>query len=96
MTGPAGTSVRLLAVEAALFTDGLPGGGFDLDPFEANSVVAVNEHAAVIGPGGSVDIPVTLGRSVPQGGNNRLVAVVESAGATGPTSATAVVALAPP
>ena len=96
VTGPAGASVRLLAVEAALFTDGLPGGGFDLDPFEANSVVAVNEHAAVIGPGGSVDIPVTLGRSVPQGGNNRLVAVVESAGATGPTSATAVVALAPP
>jgi hypothetical protein len=96
VTGPAGASVRLLAVEAALFTEGLPGGGFDLDPYEANSVVAVNEHAAVIGPGGSVDIPMTLGRSVPPGGNNRLVAVVESAGGTGPTSAPAVVVLAPP
>jgi hypothetical protein len=96
VTGPAGASVRLLAVEAALFTDGLPGGGFDIDPYEANSVVVVNEHAVVIGPAGSVDIPVTLSRSAPAGGNNRLVAVVESAGATGPTSATAVIALAPP
>jgi hypothetical protein len=96
VTGPAGASVRLLAVEAALFTAGLPGGGFDLDPYEANSVVAVNEHAAVIGPGGTVDIPVTLGSSVPAGGNNRLVAVVESAGATGPTSQVAVIQLNPP
>jgi hypothetical protein len=36
---------------------------------------------------------VTLGASVPAGGNNRLVAVVESAGATGPTSEIAVLQL---
>ncbi len=96
VTGPAGASVRLLAVEAALFTAGLSGGGFDIDPYEANSVVAVNEHAATIGPGGSVDIPVTLGDSVAEGGNNRLVAVVESAAGTGPTSAVAVLELDAP
>jgi hypothetical protein len=96
VTGPAGASVRLLAVEGALFTAGLPGGGFDLDPFEANSVVAVNELTATIGPGGTVDIPVTLGNTVAGGGNNRLVAVIESNGATGPTSGVAVLQLAPP
>jgi Malectin domain/Transmembrane protein 131-like N-terminal len=90
ITGPAGASVRLLAVEGALFTAGVPGGGFDLDPFEANSLVAVGEHTATIGPAGSVDIPVTLTSTVAGGGNNRFVAVVESAGATGPTSDVAV------
>jgi hypothetical protein len=94
VTGPAGASVRLLAVEGALFTAGLPGGGFDLDPFEANSLVVVGEHTATIGPAGSVDIPVTLTSTVAGGGNNRFVAVVESAGATGPTSNIAVLQLA--
>ncbi len=96
VAGPAGASVRLLAVEGALFTAGLPGGGFDLDAYEANSVVAVNEHAATIGSGGWVDVPVTFGSSVPEGGNHRLVAVVDSAGATGPTSDVAVLQLDPP
>ncbi|HEU0171698.1 MAG TPA: choice-of-anchor D domain-containing protein [Acidimicrobiales bacterium] len=96
VTGPPGATVRLLAVEGALFTAGLPGGGFDIDAYEANSVVAVNEHAVTIGPGGSVDVPVTLGTSVPNGGNHRFVAVVESAGAAGPTSGVIVVQFDPP
>ena len=83
-------------LEGALFTAGLPGGGFDIDAYEANSVVAVNEHAVTIGAGGSVDIPVTLASSAPNGGNHRLVAVVESAGAAGPTSGVIVVQFAPP
>jgi hypothetical protein len=82
-----------MRVESALFTAGLPGGGFDIDPFEANSIVAVNEQTATIGAGGSVDIPVTLASTVAGGGNNRLVAVVEGAGATGPTSNIAVLQL---
>ncbi|HKY68317.1 MAG TPA: choice-of-anchor D domain-containing protein [Acidimicrobiales bacterium] len=96
VTGPAGAAVRLLAVEGALFTAGLPGGGFDIDAFEVNSVVAVNEHAVTIGAGGSVDVPVTFGTSSPTGGNHRLVAVVESAGAAGPTSGVRVVQFDPP
>jgi hypothetical protein len=93
VTGPAGASVRLLGLEGALFTAGLPGGGFDLDPFEANSVVAAREYAGTIGPTGSVDIPVTLTSSVAGGGNNRFVAVVADASGTGPTSNIAVLQL---
>jgi hypothetical protein len=95
VTGPAGATVRLLAVEGALFTAGVPGGGFDLDPYEANSVVAVGELTATIGPTGSGDIPVTLTSTVAGGGNNRMVAVIESAGGTGPTSNIAVLQLDP-
>ena len=95
VSGTPGASVRLLATEAALFTGGLPGGGFDIDPYEANSVVAVTETAASIGPTGSVDIPVTLRSSVAGGGNNRFVAVVDASGATGPTSELVVLQLQP-
>ena len=95
VTAPAGASVRLLVAEGALFTAGVPGGGADLDPYEANSVVAVAETSATIGAGGSVDVPVTLTSTVGGGGNNRLVAVVDTPGATGPTSAVAVVQLGP-
>jgi hypothetical protein len=93
VTGPAGASVRLLAVEGTLFTAGVPGGGFDLDPYEANSLVAVREHTATIGPAGSVDIPITLTSTVAGGGNNRMVAVIEFAGGIGPTSNVAVLQL---
>jgi hypothetical protein len=93
VTGPAGASVRLLAVEGTLFTAGVPGGGFDLDPYEANSLVAVREHTATIGPAGSVDIPITLTSTVAGGGNNRMLAVIESAGGIGPTSNVAVLQL---
>jgi len=93
VSGPNGAAVRLLTLESALFTAGLPGGGFDLDPFEANSVIGVDERSATIGAGGTVDIPVTLLSTVLGGGNNRYVAVVESAGGTGPTSNVAVLQL---
>ena len=53
--------------------------------------MTVNEHAVTIGAGGTVDVPVTFGTSSPTGGNHRLVAVVESAGAAGPTSGVRVV-----
>jgi hypothetical protein len=82
---PAGATVRLLAVDSALFTAGLPDGGFDLDPYEANSIVAVAEHTATVGPAGWVDVPVTLASTVAAGGNNRFVAVIDDNG-TGPTS----------
>ncbi len=93
ITGPAGASVRLLDAEGALFTSGVPGGGYDLDPYEANSVVAVAEQTATIGSGGSVDVPVTLTSTGIGGGNNRLVAVVSSNGSTGPTSSIAILQL---
>jgi large repetitive protein len=96
ISGPNGASVRLLAVEAGLFTAGVPDGGFDLEPFEANNVVGVDEHTATIGAQGFVDVPVTLRSTAPEAGNNRYVAVVSSGGATGATSNVAVLELDPP
>jgi hypothetical protein len=43
-----------------------------------------------------VDIPITLTSTVAAGGNNRFLAVVESAGGRGPTSNVAVLQLDPP
>ncbi|MBA3482486.1 MAG: hypothetical protein H0T51_11780, partial [Pirellulales bacterium] len=77
IAGPVGASVRLLQTETALHLAGVPGGGFDVDPFEANKVVFVRDDVAVIGAGGFVDVPVTLRDSLAEGGLNYFIAVVE-------------------
>jgi hypothetical protein len=87
VSGPPGSQVALLHVEAGLYTTGLPGGEFDVDPFEANSVVGVAELAAALGGSGIADIPVTLRRSSADSGLNYFVAVLKDAlGRTGPPS----------
>jgi len=68
VSGPAGSTASLLVLEGGLFTEGVPNGGYDLDPYEANSALAVTEKSAQIGSGGTVDIPVTLTRSDPDHG----------------------------
>jgi hypothetical protein len=78
VSGPAGRPVIVVVVEGGLFTEGLPSGGFDLDPFEANSAVAVTEYNGVIGPAGTVDMPVTLSRSLPEGGINVISATFDN------------------
>ncbi len=76
-----GSSVRLLRLESAL---SLEGAGFDIDPFEANRVVAVAETSAVVGVGGYVDIPVTLTMADSTGGINVFAAAaVDGTGKTG-------------
>jgi glucose/arabinose dehydrogenase len=76
VSGPPGATGSLLVVEAGLFTAGLPGGGFDLDPFEANSAIAVAEHPLAIPPSGFQDVPITLTKSGgAETGLNHLVAV---------------------
>jgi Ca2+-binding RTX toxin-like protein len=74
-----------MVLEGGLFTEGVPGGGFDLDPFEANSAIAVDEKSAQVGSEGYVDVPVTLTRTdSAYGGFNHIVAVVkDSSGRTG-------------
>jgi hypothetical protein len=95
VSGPAGSNVSLLVLEAGLFTQGVPNGGHDLDPYEANNALAVTEKSAQLGSEGTVDIPVTLTRSDPDGGLNYLVAVVKDAsGRSGPNSDTLVLELA--
>ncbi|MGJ5628279.1 malectin domain-containing carbohydrate-binding protein [Nostoc sp. CALU 1950] len=80
VSGTPGTSVNLLVMEAGLFKNN--GGGFDLDPFEANSAIAVNEKSATIGAEGFVDIPITLTRSQTDAGLNHIVAVTKAADGT--------------
>ena len=87
VTGPAGSTAKLLHVEAALHLAGVPGGGFDIDPFEANKAIKLTEYAVTVGAGGFVDVPVTLTKTEPEGGINYFVAVINDAdGRTSNTS----------
>ncbi len=85
VSGPVGQDVKLLVVEAALF---LPdGGGYDVDAFEGNSVIGIQEFEDTIGDGGFVDFPVTLANSQEEGGINFAMAVfVDAEGLTGEVS----------
>lgn len=77
VSGPTGQSVRLLVLEAGLFLP--PGGGYDIDPYEANSALAIQEFEDTIAGGGFADFAVTLGNSQAEGGINYAVAVFEDA-----------------
>jgi len=70
VTGTPSAVVELRVVEAGLFVAGVPGGGFDLDPFEANSAVSITEHLAVLDGTGQADIAIQLGASSPEAGLN--------------------------
>jgi hypothetical protein len=84
VSGPVGASIRLLQVEAGLYLEGVPGGGFDIDPFEANKAIKVVEKLATVGANGFVDIPVTLTKTATEGGYNHFFAAIQdSAGHTG-------------
>lgn len=87
VSGPAGAPVSLMVLEAGLFTEGLPNGGYDISPYDANSAVAVSEKTAQIGAGGTIDIPVTLTRANAESGLNYMLAVIKDAsGRSGPNS----------
>lgn len=88
ITGPASTNFRLLLVEGALFLSGVPNGGFDIDPFEANKVVQIiGEFTGVTDANGNASVSVTLEDTLSEGGLNHLIAVFENAnGETGRTS----------
>ncbi|MEM7307096.1 MAG: malectin domain-containing carbohydrate-binding protein [Planctomycetota bacterium] len=80
LTGTPGSTVTLLQVEGALFTAGVPGGGFDVDPFEANSAVDVVEHQAVLDGSGVADVAITLTQLQAEAGITSLIAVEEDGG----------------
>ena len=82
--GIPGSTAAVIVVEAALYVQGVPGGGFDLDPYEANTALSIAEYSATIGPVGHVDVPVTLTNTDPDGGLNHIVAVIrDDAGENG-------------
>jgi hypothetical protein len=95
VSGPAGYPVVVAVLEGAQYLQGLPGGGYDVDPFEANSVITMREYPGTIGPGGTVDIPVVLSRSGPEAGYNLITAVLDNHyGLRGPAAGVIVLELA--
>jgi hypothetical protein len=78
VSGPPGRPIEVVVVEGGLFTAGVPGGGVDLDPFEANTALTVRTYVGVIGLGGTADIPILLSRSAPEGGINVITAAFDN------------------
>ncbi|HXV75814.1 MAG TPA: malectin domain-containing carbohydrate-binding protein [Candidatus Polarisedimenticolaceae bacterium] len=96
VSAPAGSEVRLLVIEGALDLGQAP--GFDIDPFEANTAVAVQELTGTIPAGGSLDFALTLTAAGPAGGLNHVVAAIldgDGSGRTGPSSAVRLLDLQP-
>jgi hypothetical protein len=88
LSGPPGAHARLLRAEGMLATAGLAGNGFDVDPFEADTVVAVEQVPVTLDAAGFADVPIVLTRAGADAGLNHLVAAIEgAAGRTGPVSA---------
>ncbi|MCA9940963.1 MAG: hypothetical protein KC418_20130 [Anaerolineales bacterium] len=75
--GTPGMTVHLLVAEGGLLTAGVPGGGFDLDAYEVNSLLGVNYYAGVVDNAGILDIPITLTRSHDDGGRNVITASLQ-------------------
>lgn len=76
VSGPPGHEVKLWVFNMALHLDGVPGGGYDIDPYENNTLLAFNTLDRVMPASGFVDIPVTLSDSGTTGGINHVVAVL--------------------
>ena len=79
ITGAAGATAQLLIVEAAQILDGVPNGGFDVDPYEANKAILFTEQSVTIGASGFVDVSITLTKTHNDGGYNHIVAVTKDA-----------------
>lgn len=93
LTGAPGTHARLLRAEGSLETAGLPGNGFDVEPFEADTVVQVEQWSVTLDLTGIADIPVTLTRAGADAGLNLFVATaVGPSERTGPLSAVLIAA----
>ncbi len=78
VSGPPLQPVTVLVVEAGLFTDGVPGGGNNLEPFDANNALTYREYKAYLSPFGSVDVPIELSASATPQGLNIITAVFDN------------------
>lgn len=70
--------VALMLLESGLFTEGVPGGGYELEPYESNSVYGVVRLTAVTDASGRADIPITLTKTHPLGGINTIIVTQEN------------------
>jgi len=78
LDGPPWQPGKLLVLEGGLFLDGVPGGGYEVKPFTANSLVSVSEYDLQTGPGGHSTTPVVLSLSSPGAGYNYLAAAMDN------------------
>ncbi len=78
VTADPGRLVHVLIIEGGLFIEGQ---GFDVDPFEANSAIAVQAGiTAVTNSAGQADIPINLSHTLAnEGGFNYILLVQENA-----------------
>lgn len=83
LTGTSSAAVRLLRLEGALDLTDVPGGGFDLDPFEMNMALVREEYSATVEPDGDVDIDVILSQQGANSGFNYFIAVIDDGVSTG-------------
>ena len=90
-TGELQSDVKLLQLESGMFVSDLEGpnapDGYDVDPWDTNSVIGVYEYEGNTSNGSSIEFPVTLVRNNVEAGYNIFVAVkVDDDGATSPLS----------
>lgn len=91
--GPVGASVRLLVLEGALYIEN---GGFDIDPFEANTVVNVVEYNGVFNGSGVAEIPVTFTKADDDAGINMMIASIDNGSSGQITSSSLIAKIAAP
>jgi hypothetical protein len=96
--GQPGQTVTLLRIEGELNLVGVPDydgtPGYDIEDFEANNAVQVEEYTTTVGSDGTATVPVTLTDSTDSGGLNYFVAAVEDGdGEAGLTSNTVILEL---
>ncbi len=100
VTGPPGAQGTVVVAEGHLEVAQAPGGGTDLDPFEANTVVAIDEVPFTLGGNGSVSVPVTLTSTddptAADTGLNHVTAYLVDGGTRGAVSDPVVMDLDPP
>ncbi|MEM6632636.1 MAG: malectin domain-containing carbohydrate-binding protein [Bacteroidota bacterium] len=81
VSGPVGATVRLFQFEAGIFIDGLDGpnaaNGYNVDPWEINSIIGINELTANVSTSFSAEFNVTLTDTDDEAGYNVFVAVIE-------------------
>lgn len=80
--GPAGAAGRLWWYRSDLFVDGIDGGGYDIDPYETNTVVDYGGISFTLPAGGFLDIPMTASE-FKVAGIHQLAAILSEAGETG-------------
>ncbi|WP_167599426.1 malectin domain-containing carbohydrate-binding protein [Halorussus marinus] len=95
VSGAPGSTVTLLRIEGELNLDGVPDydgtPGYDVEAYEANTAIQVEEYTATVGEDGTAEIPVTLTNGSATGGLNYFVATADDdEGETGLTSNVAV------